>query len=205
MQAVPEESLILVSILPEQRDLEIARLLGWYRIPLKSAPKVVDVDFLAFYQTGAFGEEHRWKIEYICPVRGHELVTRAELFRDEPEHKRANEEYFKISLGGLERLNKPIVAGNWKRVTFLYTIGELLNRAATINELVVGSASRQVLWQSLRERLTTEQQTDRKGEQDFFQDTFSFESLLQWMDIPARKSNTAYGISSDGGFNENRD
>jgi hypothetical protein len=60
---VPDSSLILVCVIPEQRDLEIARLLGWYRIPLKTAPKVVDVDFLAFYQTNAFGEGHRWKIE----------------------------------------------------------------------------------------------------------------------------------------------
>lgn len=205
MQAVPEEALILVSILPEQRDLEIARLLGWYRIPLKSAPKVVDVDYLAFYQTGAFGEEHRWKIEYFCPVRGHELVTRAELFHDEPEHKRANEEYFKISVGNLERLNRPIAAGNWKRITFLYTIGELFNNAETVNELVVGSSNRQILWQNLRERLATESQNLKQDEQNFFQDTFSFESLIQWMDIPTRKRNTVYGKSTTGGFNENRD
>ena len=42
--------LILVCLLPTPRDLEIARLLGWYRIPLRSAPKVVALDYLAFYQ-----------------------------------------------------------------------------------------------------------------------------------------------------------
>jgi hypothetical protein len=36
--------LILVCLLPTPRDLEIARLLGWYRIPLRTAPKVVAVD-----------------------------------------------------------------------------------------------------------------------------------------------------------------
>ncbi len=30
--------LILVCVLPRPRDLEIARLLGWYRIPLRTAP-----------------------------------------------------------------------------------------------------------------------------------------------------------------------
>jgi hypothetical protein len=45
-------SLILVAVLNNPRDLEIARLLGWYRIPLRSAPKVIAVDYLAFYQTG---------------------------------------------------------------------------------------------------------------------------------------------------------
>ena len=28
--------LVLVAVMPNQRDLEIARVLGWYRIPLKS-------------------------------------------------------------------------------------------------------------------------------------------------------------------------
>lgn len=193
MQVVPEESLILVSILPEKRDLEIARLLGWYRIPLRSAPKVVDVDYLAFYQTGAFGEEHRWKIEYVCPVRGHELVTRAQLFHDQPDHKRANEEYFKISLGGLVRLSKPIHTGNWKRITFLYTIGELLNRAQTINDLVVRSESRQLLWQTLRDRIGSETQMSNPDEQDFLQDPEIFGSLLKWMDFPTIKRKNIYG------------
>jgi hypothetical protein len=193
LQPVPEESLILVSILPGLRDLEIARLLGWYRIPLKSAPKVVDVDYLAFYQTSAFGEEHRWRIEYICPVRGHELVTRAELFHDEMDHKRANEEYFKLSLGPLELLPKPISAGNWKRITFLYTIGELLNRAETIYELVVHSNSRQMLWQSLRDRLAVEPMKKGNEEKQLLDDPILIEALLQWMDYPTKKSNNLYG------------
>jgi hypothetical protein len=46
--------LILVAFLPSPRDLEIARLLGWYRIPLRTAPKVVAVDYLAFYQPSVY-------------------------------------------------------------------------------------------------------------------------------------------------------
>ena len=41
---------ILVCILPDPGDLEIARLLGWYRVLLRSAPKVVAVDYLVFYK-----------------------------------------------------------------------------------------------------------------------------------------------------------
>ncbi len=105
---LPSTALVLVAILPSPQDLEIARLLGWYRIPLRKAPKVIDVDYLAFYQTAAFGEEHRWQIEYAAEVRGHELTTRNELFRDEPDHPRANEEYYKIQIGPLTRLPAPI-------------------------------------------------------------------------------------------------
>jgi hypothetical protein len=144
-------SLVLVAVVNNPRDLEIARLLGWYRIPLRTAPKVVAVDYLAFYQTGAFGDE-KWRIEHIAPVRGHELTTRGELLQTEPDHPRAKEEYYKIQLGPLERLTQPILAETWRRITFLYTTGEYLLGASSVNDLVVKSDERQLLWQALRER-----------------------------------------------------
>jgi hypothetical protein len=150
-----------VCILPGPRDLEIARLLGWYRIPFRTAPKVVAVDGLAFYQPRTFGEAGG-RIEFLASVRGYELTTRVELLRDEAEHPRTKEEYFKIQLGPLERLAHPIVADKWKRLTFLYTTGKYLLKARTLNDLVVQSDERQLLWQSLREREANEQayQTD---------------------------------------------
>jgi hypothetical protein len=149
-------SLILVCLLPTPRDLEIARLLGWYRIPLRTAPKVVAVDYLAFYQPSAFGGRGG-QIEYVAQVRGHELTTRAELLKDEADHPRAREEYYKIQLGGLEKLTQPIKSEKWKRITFLYTTGEYLLQATTLNDLVVDGDERQLLWHSLRERAENEQ------------------------------------------------
>ena len=148
--------LILVCLLPTPRDLEIARLLGWYRIPLRTAPKVVAVDYLAFYQPSTFGERGG-KIEYVAPVRGHELTTRGELLKDEADHPRAKEEYYKIQLGSLERLPQPVVADKWKRLTFLYTTGEYLLNAKLLNDLVVQNEERDILWKSLRERAENEQ------------------------------------------------
>lgn len=155
---LPDSAFVLVAMIPNPRDLEIARLLGWYRIPLRRAPKVINVDYLAFYQDSAFGAEHRWQIETCAAVRGHELTTRAELLRDEPDHPRAREEYYKVQLGPLETLPRPILAGRWRRVTFLYSTGALLNCAQTINDLVVRSEERDVLWRSLRERALQSQQ-----------------------------------------------
>ncbi len=149
--------LILVCLLPTVRDLEIARLLGWYRIPLRSAPKVVAVDYLAFYQPSAFGERGG-QIEFIAQVKGHELTTRGDLLRDEKDHPRANEEYFKIQLGGLEKLREPIRADKWKRLTFLYSTGEYLLNAKLLNDLVVQNEERDILWKNLRERAENEQQ-----------------------------------------------
>ncbi|MFN2302477.1 MAG: hypothetical protein ACK2TV_01975 [Anaerolineales bacterium] len=150
---LPETALILVVILPNQRDFDIARLFGWYRIPLKSAPKVISVDYLAFYQTKAFGEAERWQITYVAEILGHELTQRKDLLRDESDHPRAHEEYFKLQIGPLQRLEKPIPAGKWKRITFFYTTGEKFQNATTINDLVIkDQEERQVLWHSLRER-----------------------------------------------------
>jgi hypothetical protein len=142
--------------MPTSRDLEIARLLGWYRIPLRTAPKVVAVDYLAFYQPSSFGERGG-QIEYIAEVRGHELTTRGELLKDEADHPRAKEEYYKIQIGGLEKLKAPVLAEKWKRITFLYTTGEYLLSAQTLNDLVVDGDERDLLWRSLRERAENEQ------------------------------------------------
>lgn len=148
--------MILVCLLPTPRDLEIARLLGWYRIPLRTAPKVVAVDYLAFYQPSAFGDRGG-QIEYVAQVRGHELTTRGELLKDEADHPRALEEYYKVQIGGLEKLAQPIKTEKWKRITFLYTTGEYLLQAKTLNDLIVDSDERQLLWRSLRERAENEQ------------------------------------------------
>lgn len=151
-----ESDLILVVVLNNPRDFEIARLLGWYRIPLRSAPRVVSVDYLAFYQTAAFAEE-RWQIRYIAPVLGHELTTRAELLRDEPDHPRANLEYFKIQIGPLVKLSQPVKAKKWRRITFFYTTGERLLKAESLHDLVVQSEERRGLWDALRERAASDQ------------------------------------------------
>ncbi|MBC8506878.1 MAG: hypothetical protein ISR58_06140 [Anaerolineales bacterium] len=152
-------SLVLVAFLPSPCDLEMARVLGWYRIPLATSPKVIAVDYLAFYQPASF-RERKWCIEYVAPVLGHELTTRGELLRNQPDHARAEEQYFKIQLGTLTPLPNPVVARKWKRITFLYTTGEYLLGAETVNDLVVHSEERKLLWRALRERVGHHQRYD---------------------------------------------
>jgi hypothetical protein len=152
MEEVFREDLVLVAVLKARRDLEIARVLGWYRIPLVSAPKTMHVDWLAFYLTAAFADE-RWSIRYVCPVRGYELTTRQALLQDEPDHPRADEPYYKLQLGTMQELARPIVSQHWRRFTFLYTTGERLVTAREITELTVPHRSdRERLWRIMRER-----------------------------------------------------
>ena len=160
-------SLVLVGILTSERDLEIARLLGWYRIPLRFAPKMIDVDFLAFYQTAAFGDEHRWRIESYAEMLGHELTTRGELFKDEPDHPRAREEYFKIQIGQVQALQHPFLADKWRRLTFIYTTGEHLLKAKNIHDLAIREEERGLIWKALRDRSNNAAQYVSRGEDNF--------------------------------------
>ena len=112
MESIRADDLVLVAILPEPRDLEFARVLGWYRIPLERAPKSPHVDWIAFYLPGAFNEG-RWSVRYAARVRGVELVRRNELLRDEADHPRAADPYLKFQLGPLFELKRPILAWKW--------------------------------------------------------------------------------------------
>lgn len=152
MPEIHSNDLVLVAVIKTQRDLEIARVLGWYRIPLRSAPKTVRVDWLALYQPGSFGPEGR-SIRYVAPVRGFELTTRGDLLRDEPDHPSAEEPYYKLQLGPLEVLPRPIPARRWRRITFLYTTGDRLLSAEDVKDLTVSPAAEgDNLWRLLRER-----------------------------------------------------
>jgi hypothetical protein len=152
MTEILPDDLVLVAVMSDLRDLEIARVLGWYRIPVASAPKTVLVDWIAFYLTSSF-EDEKWSIRYLARVKGHELVRRRELLRDEPDHLRAGEPYYKIQLGPLVQLPNPIPSRRWRRFTFLYTTGERLVRAREIKDLrVPSSETRDRLWRLLRER-----------------------------------------------------
>ena len=150
-----DDALVLVAIMPHPRDLDIARLLGWYRIPLKSAPKILHPDIIAFYQTASFSKGHRSRIECCAEVAGVELTTRAELFRDEPDHPRAHEEYFKIQLRGIEMLPHPVLADEWKRFTFFYTTARRLYNAETIRGLAMNAREKGDVWRVLHEREET--------------------------------------------------
>ncbi|MGB9640943.1 MAG: hypothetical protein ACPL4H_08515 [Anaerolineales bacterium] len=150
-EMIDPSALVLVVVMKSPRDLEIARVLGWYRIPLRSAPKIIAVDYLAFYQTAAFQGE-KWSIHYLAEVRGYELTTRAELLHEEMDHPHANQEYYKIQLGPLFPLENPIPAKDWKRITFFYTTGECILKAETISDLILREEDRITLWRALRER-----------------------------------------------------
>ncbi|MGQ9458941.1 MAG: hypothetical protein ACUVXH_05420 [Anaerolineae bacterium] len=150
----PGPSPVLVVVLTRPKDLQIAREEGWYRIPVRHAPRRLAAEYLAFYLTGAFGEE-RWTVRYYAPVRRYRLATRAELLPEEPDHPRAQDLYYKVEIGSLQELPHPIPSRRLRRITFIMTDLDLLFAAHEINDLWGGDRRQDLLWQELK-RLSLE-------------------------------------------------
>ncbi len=125
---------VLVAVITRVRDLRIAREQGWYRIPLAQAPSRLAADYLAFYQTAAFGDE-RWSVRYYAPIVRYQIVARRELFPDEADHPQADKRYYRLDLGPLAELPLPVVAARLRRVTFINTTFGQLRRANDVREL----------------------------------------------------------------------
>jgi hypothetical protein len=131
------EDRVLVAVMSRPHDFEIARDHGWYRVPEKRATRGVYFEYIAFYFTAAFGEQ-RWAIHYYARRLGHELVTRRDLLPDEPDHPRADERYYKLQLGPLQKREPPIISRRWRRVTFIHTTWDRFQTAEEINDLFAG-------------------------------------------------------------------
>lgn len=132
---IESDARVLVCLINKPRDLEIARWDHWYRIPVKNAPSDYLADIVAFYLTAAFGDE-KWAIHEYAEVRGHELARRIDLFPQEVTHPHASDLYYKMQLGPLQRLARPIPSLKWRRVAFIQTTGDRFVNALEIGELV---------------------------------------------------------------------
>jgi len=133
------EDRVLVAIMPSPRDFAIARDQCWYRIPKKQATKGVHAEYLAFYFNRTFGKQ-KWAIHYYSRKLGHELVRRRDLLTEEPDHRRADEIYYKIQLAPLQQLERPIVSLRWRRISFIHTTWDRFVDATEINDLFVEGA-----------------------------------------------------------------
>jgi catechol 2,3-dioxygenase-like lactoylglutathione lyase family enzyme len=129
------EDRVLVGVMPDPRDLEIAREQHWYRIPARHAPSGIHAEYVAFYFTRKFGPDLRWAIHFYARRTGHELVRRIDLLPDEINHPRAREVYYKLQLGPLKQKDPPIISLRWRRITFIQTTWDRFVAATEINDL----------------------------------------------------------------------
>ena len=146
------EDRVLVAYVPQPSDFDLVRREGWYRIPQRSAPKGLHAEVIAFYFGAAFGEE-KYAIHYYARNAGHELARRRDLLPDEADHPRADDIYYKVQLGPLQRLAQPIVSLRWRRLTFDHTTWDRFQDATEINDLFIeGGPYVDRLYATLKER-----------------------------------------------------
>lgn len=150
---------VLIAIMNSRQDWEIVQRDHWYRIPVRSAPRNLrETRCLAFYQTKVFGAEGL-AINYHAPVLGWRNVKRRELFPDEPGHPRADAPYYQLHLGDIRALPRPIVSRRGRRIVFIPTTWQKLQRAAGINDLFHESPLEDTMWEAFkREHIQAERQ-----------------------------------------------
>jgi hypothetical protein len=129
---LPEER-VLVVIVPKRCDWEMVLNEHWYRVPIEHAPSRLSANYLAFYHTRTSGTA--WTIKHYAAVTGYRLLKRRELLPNEGNHPRADHLYYKIEVGPLQTLLRPIVSLKLRRITFIPTTLNLLLQAEEIRDL----------------------------------------------------------------------
>lgn len=171
---VPE---VLVAIMNNQRDLEIAQTQHWYRIPVKSAnrfiPDLKQMQYLAFYQTQIFRRDG-YAVNYYAEIERISRAQRIELLPDEAGNQNAETLYYKLEISPLHRLSQPISSKRPRRITFIKTTLAKFSMAQEINDLYHTSPIEDLMWEALKaaevqaERQYEIRQSDAAYDLDFF-------------------------------------
>ncbi|MEP7290837.1 MAG: hypothetical protein ABI835_03590 [Chloroflexota bacterium] len=130
---LPEDS-VLVGVINRKRDLSYAREQHWYRIPQARMPRGITADYLAFFLSRSFGERNG-AIHYFAERKGLELLYRRDLLPNEPNSARADEVYYRIALGDLQRKEPPVVNDTRRSLNFIYTTWDRFVHASRIADL----------------------------------------------------------------------
>jgi very-short-patch-repair endonuclease len=153
---------VLVAVLPSERDFEIVREKGWYRIPVPAAQQWIGhrwpPQWIAFYNADSFGRD-AFTIRYYAKVSGFHETGRHDLFPDESPNEKSDKRYYQVLLLPPQRLPRPIRSRASRRIIFIRTTFEKLMAAREVNELYDESPLEDALWQRLKEhRLKPERQ-----------------------------------------------
>lgn len=146
---------VLVAILNNRMDFELASDRHWYRIPVASAAKWLKErwppEWLAFYQTKVFGAE-AYAVNYYARVRDVRTARRWELIPEQPRDERGERLYHQIRIGPLQRLDAPILSRRRRRIVFIPTTWDKFTHASEINDLSDESPLEDALWAEFKRR-----------------------------------------------------
>ncbi len=141
----------LISILKDVSDLAILKNEGWYRVPIKSAPGRWPPKWLAFYHPKVFGED-AYQIRYYGFVKEIKKVKRNQLFPNEIQSTKSEQEYYQVFLEELVERPTPIISARPRRLVFVPTTWYKFENAVIVNDLFDDSPLEDRLWLELKER-----------------------------------------------------
>lgn len=128
------EDRVLVGVIRRQRDFRLARDEAWYRIPVAHWPREVDTEIIAFFLSRAFGPLNGG-IRFYAAMRGLELAYRRDLLPSEPNHRRADDVYYRVALGPLLEKQPPVLNPDRRRFAFIVTTWQRFEHARVIQDL----------------------------------------------------------------------
>lgn len=126
---------VLVGVMKRKGDLQIAQEAHWYRIPQASMPRGVHAEYLGFFLSGRAFKEQSGGVHYFARRRGVELNYRRDLLPDEPNHKNADEVYYKVQLDTLSVKSPPILNPTKRVISFIHTTWDRFVNATQISDL----------------------------------------------------------------------
>lgn len=151
--AKPNERL-LVAILNNRLDYEIARDKRWYRIPIGSQRKWLartwPPKWIAFYQTKIFGSE-KYSVRHFAPVLqirqafGYELIPTRGQYTEKGQRR-----YHQLMLGELQSRPEPVYSARRRRITFIPTTFQKFMEADEINDLHDDSPLENAMWAAMK-------------------------------------------------------
>lgn len=114
--------------------------------------------WLALYQMQPWGGPP-YAVNYFGRVANITWALRRELLPEEPNHPRANEEYYKLWLDSLLPMPNPIISRRQRFIVFISTTLDRFWGAREINDLFCISPLEEHLWQRLQaEHIEAERQ-----------------------------------------------
>ncbi len=166
---------VLVAIMNDRLDFNLAQDHHWYRIPVSSAEKWLKKswppDWLAFYQTKIFANE-KYSVRHFAKVKTIRTLRRRELFPDQRSHPKSNWLYHQLWLEPLQTLPQPIFSRRRRRIIFIPTTWEKFVAAAEINDLYNDSPLEDHLWAQFKRLAIPAERQEMVGigDENFFLD-----------------------------------
>jgi very-short-patch-repair endonuclease len=144
---------VLVALVRQTSDWHLIQNGGFYRIPVRSAPVMIregTIEYLAFYFPKPFGD-HAYKVEWYGKVNHLRIVSRKEAVPTQPNHPKAETQYYVIGIEKCIQLSEPFESTRPRRLLFIPTTQQkfFYPLIREVNHLFNESPLENLLWDSL--------------------------------------------------------